>query len=117
MDPAEARRAHGAVKEDLRSEEGVVFVEVSLVKHKQELDTIVQSLNRVGNTALEEVSMMQSLTSGVDQLDLRWKEPDIACCQIVHKRLSVFVNSLDIPVSLAPDRLQEQPSPEFDTSH
>lgn len=108
---------YGAVEEDLRSEEGVVFAEVSLVKNKQELDTIVQSLDRVGNAALKEVSIIRCLTSGVDQLDLRWKEPDIACSQIVHKRLSVFINSLDIPVSLAPEFLQGQPSPEFDMSH
>lgn len=44
---------YGAVEEDLRSEEGVVFAEVSLVKNKQELDTVVQSLDRVGNAALK----------------------------------------------------------------
>lgn len=38
------------MKEDLRGKEGVVFIEVAIVKHKQELDAVIQSLNGVRNT-------------------------------------------------------------------
>lgn len=35
--------------EDFCGKEGIVFIKVAIIEDKQELDTIIQSLNRVGN--------------------------------------------------------------------
>lgn len=38
---------YGAVEEDFCGEEGIVFVEITIVKDKKELDPIIQSLDGV----------------------------------------------------------------------
>lgn len=70
-------KSYRTVQEDLSSEEGVVFAEISLVEDEQELDAVIQGLDGMGNATIEKSALCDMMREGL--FDSRWEEPHIAC--------------------------------------
>lgn len=81
------------MKEDLGGEEGIVFIEATIVKDKEELDPIVQCLDWMRDSSRNKLVNVWALDSR-GFWDLRWEEPDISRSKVIDKSLAILVHSL-----------------------